>query len=487
MMTEQSRIDSSKWFFFNYSKKKGLAYKGDFRAFVGVLTWKYELESDIRDPNKRHWEAFHRAVTECKGYSDKSVFYKDLEALLSEWKGRGDTLERHPCHSPLVVPPVKDVKRWSKDGLTLVSLFSGAFGLDLGFMGAGFEPKVALDIEKSAEQTVCLNLPHLPFITDDVKEVTTERILKEGGLEVGELDVVTGGPPCQPFSTAGSRMGLNDPRASPLVEFVRFVKEARPKFFVMEEVTGLLSARLRHIPIADRNGRVLQSEEQTGSVFSVVVDMLRKTGYNLTLSEKVDNYKDSVLNAADYGAPQERNRLIIIGARDTVPSLPEPTHSYKPMSTVDGKVLRPWNTFWDATCDLQGREMEYTKLSAKGAKYLRMVPPGGNWRHLPDELLRDAMGGAYASGGGKMGYFRRLSWDFPSPTVTTAPAQMATMLCHPDELRPMSVEEYKRVQGFPDDWEIPGSTATKYKLIGNAVPVYLSYAIAQQIRRLLDG
>ncbi len=487
MKTEQSEIDSSRWSFFGDSKERGIAHRGDFRAFVGVLTWKYESESNNQNQDERHLEAFHQAVTESKQYNDRSIFYRDLEALLDEWRGRGDTLERRPCPSPHVVPPVKGIKQWSKDGLTLVSLFSGAFGLDLGFMGAGFRPMIAVDIEKSAEQTVSLNLPDLPFITDDIKEVTTEHILKEAGLDVGELDVVTGGPPCQPFSTAGSRMGLKDPRASPLAEFIRFVKEARPKFFVMEEVTGLLSARLRHVPIADRNGRGLQSEEQTGSVFGVFVDMLRKTGYKLTLSEKVDNYKDSVLNAADYGAPQERNRLIIIGARDTVPSLPEPTHSYKSISTVDGKVLHPWNTFWDATCDLQGREMEYTKLSAKVAKYLHMVPPGGNWRHLPYELLRDAMGGAYASGGGKMGYFRRLSWDLPSPTVTTAPAQKATMLCHPEELRPMSVEEYKRVQGFPDDWEISGNTATKYKLIGNAVPVYLSYAVAQQVRRLLDG
>jgi DNA (cytosine-5)-methyltransferase 1 len=147
-------------------------------------------------------------------------------------------------------------------------------------------------------------------------------------------------------------------------------------------------------------------------------------------------------------------------------------------------MVSPWNTFWEATVDLQGSRMEYTNLAPSSSECLARIPPGGNWRQLPADVVRDAMGGAYHSGGGKMGYYRRLTWDAPSPTVVTTPVQKGTMLCHPEELRPISVEEYKRVQGFPDDWEIPGSTLAKYKLIGNAVPVYLSHTIGREVSRL---
>jgi DNA (cytosine-5)-methyltransferase 1 len=119
--------------------------------------------------------------------------------------------------------------------------------------------------------------------------------------------------------------------------------------------------------------------------------------------------------------------------------------------------------------------------------YMKNIPPGGYWRQLPENMVLEAMGGAHESKGGKMGYYRRLSWDCPSPTVVTTPSQKGTLLCHPEELRPITVEEYKRIQGFPDDWKIPGSTIIKYQLIGNAVPVYLSHAIAGQVLRLLEN
>jgi DNA (cytosine-5)-methyltransferase 1 len=166
--------------------------------------------------------------------------------------------------------------------------------------------------------------------------------------------------------------------------------------------------------------------------------------------------------------------------------LPMKTHSNYPDPT-GSLQLKPWTTFWEATCDLQGREMQGTNLTPLSSKYLKFVPPGGNWIHLPENIKKKAMGGAFDSGGGKMGYFRRLTWDAPTPTVTTHPAQKSTMLCHPEELRPMSVDEYKRVQGFPDDWDLPESNPIKYELIGNAVPVYLSYAIASHVSNLLEG
>ena len=479
--------DRIKWEFFGALKKRNLGYKGDIRSLIGILTWKFEQDSENYPVQKRHINAFCEAVTQLKSYKSPDDLISDFASLKEEWRQRGPISSYEIFEKPIVDSPVKNITKWHHNGFNFVSLFSGAFGLDLGFLGAGFNPLIAVDIEESSEKTLGNNLPDLPFIREDIKKVKTKTILEGAGLDVGELDVVTGGPPCQPFSTAGKRAGLLDPRASPLTEFIRFVKEARPKYFVMEEVTGLLSARLTHVPISERNGRVFSNEEMTGSVFNVIVDMLRSTGYSLSLSNDPSRYKNSILNAADYGAPQIRNRIIIIGGRDMKPELPSPTHGETPFLSFDNWQGRPWNTFWEATCDLQNKEMECGKLTPQARKYLDFVPPGGNWRDLPKDCVEEAMGKAYTSGGGKMGYFRRLSWDYPCPTVTTAPAQAATMLCHPEDLRPMSVEEYKRVQGFPDDWQLEGSTATKYLLIGNAVPVHLSYAIANQVQNFLNA
>lgn len=480
-----SEYDLYKWEFYHTLKKRNVGYKGDIRALVGLLTCKYEKEKCSEKGDKSHTTAFCKAVNTLRDCRNSENLQSDLKHYTEELRnGNAERTFQFP-ENPLCEPPIKNITNWHQNGHNFISLFSGAFGLDLGFMGAGFNPLVALDIEESSKNTLEINVPNLPFIKGDISEIKTQTVLDIAGLDVGELDVLTGGPPCQPFSTAGKREGMSDPRASPLREFIRFVNEAQPKFFVMEEVTGLLSARLKHIPISERNGQELLPEQMTGSVFKVIVEMLQNTGYSLSLSSSPALYKNSILNAADYGAPQIRNRIVIIGSRCTQPYLPPPTHSEMPMLTNAEHYGKPWNTFWDATCDLQGKTMQSGSLSKKAKKYLSLVPPGGNWRDLPLDCVEEAMGKAYTSGGGKMGFFRRLSWDYPSPTVTTAPAQAATMLCHPEELRPLSVEEYKRIQGFPDDWEIPGAIATKYKLIGNAVPVYLSYAIANQVADLL--
>ncbi len=362
-------------------------------------------------------------------------------------------------------------------GTTLSLLFSGAFGLDLGFMANGFKPLMALDNNPASYETIHRNLPDLLFINENIENKKTSCLLNEMGLDVGEIDVLTGGPPCQPFSTAGRRASLQDPRASPLKEYIRFIEEAKPKIFVMEEVKGLLSARIKHVPIIERGKHILSSDELPGSAFSKVnkmLNVLKKFGYQFSCN--------NVLNAADYGTPQVRDRLIIIGCREKNPVFPLETHS----GIGKKENLLPWSTFWDATCDLQGKKMEYPQLPQKIANLMKNVPPGGYWKHLPKPMIQDAMGGAFFATGGKMGFFRRLSWDTPTPTVTTSPHRMSSMLCHPEELRPLSVEEYKRIQGFPDDWEIPGSTSIKYNLIGNAVPVYLSDAIAKATLRILD-
>jgi DNA (cytosine-5)-methyltransferase 1 len=452
--------------------------KGDVRAFIGLKTWLHERErlKTSEDDYSAHISAFGKAIGVIRKSIEDDTFHKEFSQDLKTWFRHGGPVSRKGCNNPLLPPPIPKMSDWKGNGLTLISLFSGALGLDLGFLASGFDMRLANDIDKSSFETVSKNVPSIPFIHNDFAKVSSDVVLNKAGLDIGKVDVLTGGPPCQPFSTAGRRQGLLDPRASPLRVFVRAIKEIQPKAFVMEEVTGLRSARLKHVPISERGGRALTPEEKKGSAFNVVLQMLHSTNYRILWD---------VLNAADFGAPQSRNRLIFIGLKGGVPTLPVPTHSDKPQAGLDGRTLKPWNTFWECSADIQGKEDDFTPLSQKTDEYMKFIPPGGYWRHLPKDVIKEAMGGAYSSGGGKMGYFRRLSWDEPSPTVVTSPVQKGTMFCHPEASRPLSIREYKRIQGFPDDWEIVGNASKKYRQIGNAVPVHLSYAIAKKVSELL--
>ncbi|RLE90451.1 MAG: DNA cytosine methyltransferase [Thermoprotei archaeon] len=377
-----------------------------------------------------------------------------------------------------VVSQLRVVEDRVDEELTVVSLFTGAYGLDLGFELAGFRVTVALDISEDSYRNLKANRPKIPFLLGDIKRFSTADILKEAGLKPGEVDVVTGGPPCQPFSPAGKRQSLRDPRAAPLMDFIRVIKEARPKVFVMEEVPGILSARIKHVPIKERGKRPLTPEEEPGSAWRVVLEELEKTGYRIAWK---------VLNAADYGTPQVRERVIVIGVRpdlDKAPVFPEPTHSKEPVGLF--RVLRTWLTLAEALAGIEDH-IGYLPLPPKYAKFMKYVPPGGNWRQIPDELKPEAMNAAYRAGGGRMGFYRRLTWFEPSSTLVTSPAMKATMMVHPWEDRPLSVREYLRIQGFPDEWRVVVSIQSAYRLFGEAVPVPLAKAIARTVRDKVLG
>lgn len=454
--------------------------KGHIRAYIGVTTWIHERrELEVgSDDHSAHISAFERALEDLLRVLQRGTFDESLTHAIHKWREEGEALPRQGGHPPLLCPPIPTARHWVPNGLVAISLFSGALGLDLGFLAAGFDLRFANDIDKRCQEVALRNLPSAPFLLADFSEVSCNDLLRLAGLSVGEADVLIGGPPCQPFSTAGKRGGLSDPRASPLKDFIRAINQLKPRAFVLEEVTGLKSARLRHIPIAQRRNRPLKPDQKKGSAFRVVMQMLHSTEYNITYG---------LLNASDFGAPQTRERLIIIGLREGEPSLPTPTHSNEALPHLFGETLAVRTSLWEATADLANTDDHFQPLSATREAYLRMVPPGGNWRHLPLQMIQKAMGGAYKAGGGKMGFFRRLAWDEPSPTVVTSPTQKGSMLCHPEATRPLTVEEYKRVQGFPDDWELPGGATTKYRLIGNAVPVHLSHAIANHLARLLGA
>ena len=343
-----------------------------------------------------------------------------------------------------------------------LSLFSGAGGLDIGLHQAGFTTKQYVEADEKCRDTLNTNIDS-PLLFTDVKIYKGQK---------GIFDLVSGGPPCQSFSTAGKREALEDPRGNLIFDFIRIVDETRPRFFVMENVRGLESASLPDKP----TGSVLQEE---------VYPRFTELGYELATG---------LVSSLDYGIAQDRKRFLIIGSRDhefgswpaklPISKLLPPTHG---PSTVN-----PYKVLCEVLTDLPDEEFEGMSYSAARAKIYNEVPPGENWRYFRDspkyapEYLQEILGGAYNSTGGRVGFWRRLSWDKWSPTLITSPVQKATGLCHPDETRPLSVREYARIQGFPDNWNFKGTTAAKYRQIGNAVPCVLGKVIGQTLIKYME-
>ena len=348
----------------------------------------------------------------------------------------------------------------------VISLFSGAMGLDLGLEAAGLDVVVALECNPYPVATIGRNRPSLPLIDKPIENVSSDKILEAAQLTSGEAFAVVGGPSCQVFSTAGRRKSLGDPRSTMFKHFVRVIRDTRPEFFVMENVRGLLSAAVRHRPLKRRGPGYprLAEDEQLGSAFRVVADTLRALGYYCVFD---------VLNAADYGVPQTRQRLVIIGSRDgRKVRMPKPTHH------AEGtRGLLKWRTLGEVLDGLDEGDPDYYQFCPAKERYLKLIPEGGNWRQLPEELKSEALGSAFRSWGGRSGFFRRLSRERPSPALTTRPDSKATTLCHPTELRPLTVGEYARIQQFPDGWVFEGTVRKKYEQVGNAVPIGLGRAI----------
>lgn len=357
-----------------------------------------------------------------------------------------------------------------------VSLFSGAMGLDLGLEQAGFVPAVCLEIDKWACATIKKNKPNLPLIEDDIRNWTGDKILKHCGLNRNEVVFVVGGPPCPSFSTAGKRKSFSDPRGEVMFDFLRIVNEIKPPFFIMENVRGILSAAIKHTPLTDRGKGQYWSEpeEMPGSVMRLIRERFSEMGYTVTAE---------LVNSANYGVPQVRERVVFLGSRDGY-QIRMPLGGFAKEANL---VQNKWRDLRSAFKGMDKVNHEFQKFSPSRLQYLSLLKEGQNWRNLPEEMIADALGGAFQSGGGKVGFYRRLSWDRPSPTVPTSPVQKGTCLCHPEKLRPLSVQEYARVQQFPDDWEFVGSIAEKYRQIGNAVPVGLGFVIGKCLLSYIDN
>lgn len=375
-----------------------------------------------------------------------------------------------------------------KQPYTVVSLFSGALGFDLGVELTGrFQLLACVENDAACVATAEANkarknLPSsLKIVPQDIRAVDAAELMPSLGLKPGELDLLIGGPPCQSFSTAGRRGTVQDPRGTLIWEFLRFVEVFRPKYFVMENVRGLLSAALRHRPLAkrpDKGGPPLEQDERPGSVVRLFAQDLQKlpdSSYHLDIFE---------VNAVNYGAPQIRERVLFFGNRfGRQVDFPEPTHG----EPNGGSRLYPWRTLGEAIAGSNEREPLVLDFSPRKKRYLQMVPPGSNWRSLPPDVQRESMGRAFHAKGGRSGWWRRLSLDLPCPTLVTMPNHASTSLCHPTETRALSLREYARIQEFPDNWEFCGTILEQYAQVGNAVPVRLGQIAGETIARQLDG
>ena len=324
---------------------------------------------------------------------------------------------------------------------TDIELFAGAGGLALGLEQAGFDGLAYVEMNGDACETLRRNRPGWNVIEGDVHEIDFQQY-------DGRVDLVSGGFPCQAFSMAGKRLGFGDIRGTLFAEVIRCANETHPKMLLMENVKGLLS-------------------HDGGRTFETIRHEAEKAGYSLQWK---------ILNASYHGVGQARERIVMIGIRDDLSEkisfeYPEPDDRQTTLrDALDGVPDSPGVSY-----------------SEKKAKVLDLVPPGGCWVDLPQDIAREYMKGSYDSLGGKRGMARRLSWDRPCLTLTTSPSQKQTERCHPDETRPLTVREYARVQSFPDDWEFAGGIGSQYRQIGNAVPVEMARRIGVQIIKALDG
>jgi DNA (cytosine-5)-methyltransferase 1 len=357
-----------------------------------------------------------------------------------------------------------------------LSFFSGAFGLDLGLEQAGMHPLAVNEFDPVICRTIRENRPKLQLYDFDIRRLSSTFLCKDLNIHRGELFAVVGGPPCQAFSTAGRRLGLNDERGNVFLHFIHLILELQPKYAIFENVRGLLSAPLMHRPhdLRGPDHPPLEEEEKPGGALLHILNLLERGGYATTFN---------LYNSANYGVPQVRERLIFFASREgeAVPFI-APSHS----KNATGGLQR-WRTVRQAIGRFEKQPGETGKFPERRLKYFEMLKSGQNWRDLPQEVKKLAMGKSWYAGGGKTGFYRRLDWNKPAPTLVTRPTMPATALCHPSVLRPLSVNEYAALQTFPDDYKFIGKLDDKYRQIGNAVPPLFARAIGEHILRFDDG
>jgi DNA (cytosine-5)-methyltransferase 1 len=346
-----------------------------------------------------------------------------------------------------------------------ISLFSGAGGIDYGLEAAGFKTAVTLEIDADCCSTMRASRPNTPVIDRDIFDVKTEEILEVGGLKAKQVELLVGGPPCQPFSKAGywsrgDALRLEDPRADTLSAYLRVVEEALPHVFLLENVEGLAYEG------KDEGIRLLE-------------DHIRRINRR-TRSNYVPRWE--VLNAATYGVPQLRERVILVACRDGIPfSFPTTTH-YDPnvhQLALPVAGLQPFRTAWDAIGGMEPEAGEDVGAKGKWAELLPTIPEGKNYLHHTDRGEGEELFG-----------WRRRYWTFllklakalPSWTIQAQPGP-AVGPFHWNNRR-LSVRELARIQTFPENVTFVGGRTSVQKQLGNAVPSLLAEVLGRQIARV---
>lgn len=330
-----------------------------------------------------------------------------------------------------------------------IELFAGGGGLALGMSLAGLHHILLNEFDSSACKTLKANKPEWNVIEGDIRHIDFSPLR-------GKVDFLSGGFPCQAFSYAGKQGGFNDTRGTLFFELARAVKEIQPLVFMGENVKGLKS-------------------HDDGRTFRTICNTISELGYTLV--------EPKVLKAIMYQVPQKRERLILIAIRNDVA---DGVDFQWPAPFEQVLTLRD-ALFKSVIFDQDVPASDGAKYPEKKSRVLDLVPQGGDWRDLPENIAKEYMGGSWYLGGGKTGMARRLSLNEPSLTLTCSPCQKQTERCHPLETRPLSVREYARIQTFPDSWQFKGTLSDKYKQIGNAVPVNLAWAIGRSVIRLLNN
>ena len=349
--------------------------------------------------------------------------------------------------------------------LKAISLFTGVGGLDFGFEAAGFETAVAVEIDAVCCRTVRLNRTW-PVIESDIHSINSNDLLASAKLKRGEADVLIGGPPCQPFSKSGywargDALRLDDPRADTLTAYLRILRDAKPKTFLLENVCGLA-----YKGKSEGLDRILAGIEQinreTGSCYEPVWQ---------------------VIDAASYGVPQHRERVFVVASRDGKTfKFPQITHG-GPDDLSGGADVEPYRTTWDALGDLPERPIEPSlQITGKWAGLLPSIPEGENY------LWHTPRGGGLPLFGWRTRYWSfllKLAKSRPSWTIQAQPGP-ATGPFHWTNRR-LSALELCKLQTFPDGLEFECGRNNIQRMLGNAVPSLLAEVIARAIRAQLLG
>jgi len=343
--------------------------------------------------------------------------------------------------------------------VNVISLYSGAGGIDYGFEAAGFETRLCVDFDKDACATLRANRSW-PVIEADIANVTPEQILEQTGIRRDEMDVLVGGPPCQPFSKSGfwwrgEALRLDDPRAGTIGHYLRLIRALLPRVVLFENVDAI-------------------SYEGKDEGLQLLLE-----GFKALNDEAGVNYTPvyKVLDAADFGVPQHRTRFFLVAARDgTRFRFPEPTHGERDLASPAG--LEPYSTTWDAIGDLDTvANDEGLALSGKWAGLLPSIPEGQNY------LWHTPRGGGKPLFGWRTRYWSfllKLAKDLPSWTLQAQPGPAIGPFHWRN--RQLTARELCRLQTFPDGVVITGDRRTAQKLLGNAVPSLLAEVLAREIR-----